>query len=272
MPNTAFLTDVYGPFGPDAIRLVWHPEHEPDDPQVELLKAAWPLHVEAVTRQGGVLYNGSMVGYLSHRLESGTLVIETRPTDYATYYCTNYLNHALGERIGWSRFANPIGVSTNVITQDGWLLYGRRGDQVATHPGTVHTIGGTIEPNDRNATGTMDPFVAMVRELNEELRLREGESIELLCLGMIHDVQTRQPELVFDARLAVPRAELEMRLTPDDQEHAALLACPDRADAFRTWLLQTPRIVPVALGALCLHARRTVCEAFSAELASIHHH
>jgi 8-oxo-dGTP pyrophosphatase MutT (NUDIX family) len=258
----SFVVDVFGEFAPGQVRIRWHGDAAPVDPQIEQLKAAWPEQVEAVRRRGGVLFNGPMVGYRGHRLEGGTLFFEAGPTDYATFLCTNYLNHALGDRIGWHKFANPIGISANVITDDGWVLYGRRGDRVAIHPNMIHTFGGTIEPGDRTPDGEVDAFASMRRELEEELRLAPAELVELVCLGMLHDAELHQPELIFDARIACSRAELAARLTPDDPEHAAIAACADRPEAYASWPDSSCPVAPVALGALRLHARRMSGGAF----------
>lgn len=251
-----FVLEVAGAFRPAQVRVVWRDEPAVSDPDIERLKEVWPAHVDKVTRQGGTLYNGPVVRYLGHCLTDGCFVIEAGPSDYATFYCTNYLNWHLGESLGWHRFGNPLGISANVITSDGWLLFGRRGDHVATHPGTIHTIGGSVEPIDRDGEGRIDVFAAMARELVEELRLEPGDLADMVCVGMIRDGQMHQPELVFDARLTRPRADIESRLPPGDAEHVALVACPDRVDAYPMFIRSSPEAVAVAVGSLHLHACR----------------
>jgi hypothetical protein len=142
------------------------------------------------------------------------------------------------------------------MTGDGWLLLGRRNHKVACHPGYVHNIGGSLEVTDRRADGSVDAFASMARELREEVRLAQHEISELICLGMIRDPFVRQPELIFDARVSTGRAELERRLHTRDEEHTALVACPDRPDAIAPFIASTPKLAPVAVGALCLHGRR----------------
>ncbi len=256
MSNRPFILDFFSEFTPIKVRVVWHESDGAADGEVEQLKAAWPRHVEDATREGRVLFNGSMVRWLGHRIEGSELIIEAGPTDYATFYCTNYLNHALGDRIGWERFANPIGISANVITSDGWLLYGRRNQKVACHAGYVHSFGGTVSPDDRNCNGKLDVFSAMGRELREELALAGDELAELVCLGMIRDPEIRQPELVFDAVVRCNRKELEARIQPDDAEHDAIVACADDSAAYLDFVRQAKPIVPIAVGSLCLHVRR----------------
>ncbi|MCL2330684.1 MAG: hypothetical protein FWC56_05230, partial [Phycisphaerae bacterium] len=135
-----FLLDFFGVFREDQVRVIWHPEELPTHSRVEQLKADWPRHVQEVEQRGGILFNGQMVRCLGWRVDRDghdrqQLMMDAGPADYATYYCTNYLHHSLGDSIGWEHFANPIGISANVITSDGWILYGRRNQRVATHPG-----------------------------------------------------------------------------------------------------------------------------------------
>ena len=299
LSSLPFLLDFSGVFREDQVCIIWHPEELPTHPRVEQLKADWPRHVREVEQRGGILFNGQMVRCLGYRVERDghdghegrdghdsheghddqRLMMDAGPTDYATYYCTNYLHHSLGDSIGWEHFANPIGISANVITSDGWILYGRRNQRVATHPGAIHTFGGTVdrsdvktadnrsdvktagnrgdndtigERSDINAAGQVDVFGSMARELREELRLTEGELVEQVCLGMIRDPQLRQPELIFDSRIAATRAELESRIPADDEEHARVEATRDDPAAIAEFL-QTPDLVPVAIGSLMLH-------------------
>lgn len=251
------MLDFCGEFPPGSVRIEWNDTARPPHPAIEELKLAWPRHVEEATRRGGILFNGKLVRYLGHELRNNAVVIQAEPTDYATFYCTNYLNHSRGDEIGWERFANAIGISANVITADGWLVYGRRGARVACHPGMVHAFGGTIEPSDRDDAGGLDAFASMDRELREELKLSPTEVIDLICLGQIRDPVIRQPELVFDAALRLTRRQLEERLGPNDVEHDEIVALRDSQGEFSGFLADTPSAVPILVGALCLHARRT---------------
>lgn len=251
-----FMLDLYGLFSREHVRVEWRHNAASVHPEIERLKAAWPRHVEETTARGGVLFNGQMVRCLGHRLTDGRLVIEAGPTDYATFFCTNYLNSTLGDQIGWEHFANPIGISANVLTPDGWALYGRRNQKVACHAGWVHTFGGTVDEDDRDDAGNVDVFASMIREVREELSVSDNEVAEIVCLGMIRDPAIRNPELIFDVRLRCDLGELRARILPDDPEHASIAACPDRADACLDFIRQAQPIAPVAVGSLCLHARR----------------
>lgn len=252
-----FIVDVWGSFTPGQVRILWRDESRPPHPEMDaLIEREWAHHVERVTVRGGVLYNGPLLRYLRHRVEGGLLTLEAGPTDYANFFCTNYLHPEWGERFGQGHFSNPIGVSGTVITADGWLLQGLRNDRVASHAGCIHTFGGALDLNDRDSQGGFDAFGSIRRELREELGLTEAKIEELVCLGLIRDAQLRQPELVFDVRVRLSRDEVASRIQPDDPEHAGVVGCEDRPEAVGRFLAGRSNIVPIGVGALALHVRR----------------
>lgn len=263
-PRPVFSVDVVGHFTPAQLHIVWHDEPWLLHPEIDAMVAeAWDRSCAGARRERRRLFNGRLVKLLRHRLTRGLLILDAGPTDYAHFMGTNYLNHHRGDELGWEHFANPIGTSATVITSDGWLLYGRRSDRVACHPGYIHTFGGSLEADERGLDGTFDAFASIGRELGEELAVSAGDVVELVCLGLIRDAWIRQPELLFDARLDLTRSELEKRMAGDhEQEHEAVVAVRADRDEVLPFLTGATRIAPIAVGALCLHGRRRFGEAW----------
>jgi hypothetical protein len=258
----AFVVRAAGCWPPHRVRLEYQPSAPPEDPRVAELKQAWPGHVAAIAARGGRLFNGPLVRCLAVDASPECLRLTGCPTDYATFYCTHYTRHDRMAEIGREHYANPLGVSANVITPDGFLVYGRRGPRVACHPHQVHTIGGTVTPRDiepsaEPATSQRPPyphvFAAIWREVLEELRLEPAELGPIVCLGIVEDLALEHPELVFDVPVTVGRAELLSRLPANDLEHAALVTCPDTPDGARRLLDSELTAVAVVHGALHLH-------------------
>lgn len=253
-----FLIDVYGQFSPGRLRIEWHDERRPPDPDLDALVArVWKEQTNASRRAGAVLFNGQLARYLRHRVADGILSIDVGPTDYANFLATNLLNHSRGQEWGWQLFSNPIGTSALPVTSDGFLLLGRRSERVAFHAGHVHAFGGGLEAGERRADNTIDAFASIRRELHEELALGPEDVREIRCMGLIRDAVIRQPELVFGVVLGLTREETAGRLDSDDphQEHVAILACPDAPQAILPFIRSNPPVTPVAMGALCLHVR-----------------
>jgi 8-oxo-dGTP pyrophosphatase MutT (NUDIX family) len=258
MPEPSFLVDASGPFTREQLRIAWY--EEPRGPHAmldALVDRTWKAELEAARRDGRVLFNGQLVRLLRHRVRGGALELDVGPTDYREFMGTNYLNWRRLPEFGYEFFSNPIGTSAVLVTCDGWLVLGRRNDRVACHPGYIHSFGGGLEAGEKGPDGTFDAFAATARELKEELRIEAGDIAWMSCLGLIRDAAIRQPELIFDARLRLSRADLNGRLRVDDpdEEHIEILACMDEPCALVSFVRDSRKMAPVALGAILLHGR-----------------
>ncbi|MGQ9650647.1 MAG: NUDIX hydrolase [Phycisphaerae bacterium] len=259
MAELPFFVDVYGLFGPDQVRIVYRDEPAPAIPALEAMVAdAWAKQTELARQRGFHLYNGQIVRLLRYRVHNGFFMMEGGPSDFAHFIGTNYLNYHRANEFGWTAFSNPIGVSGILVTDDGWILYGRRNHRVACHPGYVQAFGGSLEIGERRADDTFDAFACILRELDEEAGVQEVDVAETACLGMARDRQIRQPELVFDVKIRQRREEMLDRLRHDDaeQEHAEIVACQDTPEAIVPFIRRMVPMSPVAIGALFLHGRR----------------
>ncbi len=256
--TSVFLVEVAGRFTPTELRIVWRDQPRAPHPVLEpLIQEAWERRLDQVHRSGGVLFNGELTRYQRHELRDGVLTIEVGKTDYREFIGTNFGSDPRRHQVGWEHFSNPIGTSTTVITRDGWIVLGRRSERVACHAGYIHTFGGGLEAHDRRSDGTFDAFASIARELFEELGVADEQVAESICLGLIRDPEIRQPELIFDTRVHNERWELLDRLRPDDahEEHTEILTCRDEPDAILPFIRAATPMAPVAIGALCLHAR-----------------
>ena len=254
-----FSVDVYGTFGPETLRVVWRDEPRPPMPALDTLVAqTWETKRKEAAIVGAMLFNGTLARLLRYRVEAGVLVIEAGPTDYANFLGTNFYHYDRGDEFGWNNYSNPVGTTATIITSDGWLLYGRRSHRVACHAGYVHTFGGGLEADERDAEGVFDVFASLMRELNEELVLEESDVTNMVCVGLIRDKTIRQPELIFDVNVRLTRDEIEQRLAHGgaDQEHEAIVALRDEPDTVVPFIRAAQPIAPVAVGAVCLHGRR----------------
>lgn len=253
-----FSVDAFGEFPPSGLVVRWFDRPRPPHAQFDAMVAAsWAEACRAAEAGGVHLFNGELTRYLAHRVENGVLTIDVGPTDYMNFIGSNYMNvHRVAE-FGWELYGNPIGTSAVLLSADGWLILGRRSERVACHPGYVHTFGGGLEARERRPDGTFDAFASTQRELNEELGLHPGDVPHLVCIGMIQDAAVQQPELIFQAELALNRDQLGQRLRPDDphEEHTALLVCRSEPDAVVPFILAEKKFAPIAVGALCLFGR-----------------
>src|SRR5690606_14191741 len=143
---------------------------------------------------------------------------------------------------------NPLGVSAALQTVDDHLLLGQRSAQVAYYPNRIHPIAGAVEPAD-----AVDLFMALSRELHEEVRVEPDDIREMACLGIVEDPHIRQPEVVVHVITSLPLEQLKSRLDP--AEHSAPQALPITPRAFDETLANAGLFTPVALGTLLLLGR-----------------
>jgi hypothetical protein len=106
-----------------------------------------------------------------------------------------------------------------VVSDDGHLLFGVRGQNVALYPDCAHPFGGCLEPAEN-----LDVVADMMRELREELGLREREIADLRCVALGRDLALLQPELTFVARARLPLKTLIERI--DAEEHRGSWTLP----------------------------------------------
>jgi 8-oxo-dGTP pyrophosphatase MutT (NUDIX family) len=249
-----------GPLGPEQLQVRWQDVPRPTSDEIEsVIEQAWRQQLARAQAQGVELYDGRMARYIRHEQPGRRLIIYAGPTTYREFVGTNLFGAHHLEAWGWERFANPIGTSAVLVTSDGWLLLGRRGQRVVFHAGCLHAFGGALEEADLVGTSRIDAFGAMLRELTEELGLAREELTRLSCTGLLHDSRIWQPELVFDAELTLSRDEVEARLAEQDRdsaEHSHAEGCRDEPEGLREWLDSARPVTPVAVGAVLLHGRR----------------
>jgi len=258
-----FVIDVSGMFAPEFVRVRFDPSPRPTTAELDaLIDAEWRRRIAEARRTDRVLFNGDLFRYLRHAVleEEGGRVFELTvgPTCYRDFVGTNLYNHRRLDEFGWRRFANPIGTTATLLTRDGKICYGRRSNRVAYHAGHVHTFGGGFEARDRDPDGTIDPFGSVCRELREELNLDRAELYDLCCVGLIHDREIHQPEMLFEARLELDAAQLvdRWRTAEARDEHDEIVSLADEPAALVPFIRSCGQIAPVAIGALLLHGRR----------------
>ncbi|HEX3357421.1 MAG TPA: hypothetical protein VHS31_10660 [Tepidisphaeraceae bacterium] len=211
-----------------------------------MIESAWQ---RGKARLGEHLFDGPMCRMEGWRARGDALELTLSETSYRIFYGTNLMNAEAMAQYGCEVMANPVGVSTALLTSDGYLLFGRRNATVAYHPNRVHPFAGTLEPRDGD-----DCFSAVERELQEELKLSAAEIESLRCIGIIEDEAIKHPELIFQAKVRSTRQQIESQLQRD--EHGGSVAIQNGRPAIGSALADV-EFTPVALGTLLLFGRES---------------
>lgn len=234
-----------GDWGPDQLRVAWGRGSRPAIAEVEeYIEQAW---AEVLRRPGVHLFDGPMCRLESWKASPQYLNLIFSQTSYKQFLGTNLTHPELADRYGREALANPIGVSAALVTDDGFLLMGRRNASVAYYPHRVHPFAGALEPKDKD-----DVFAALRRELAEELHFGRDDIADIRCCGMVEDRSLRQPELIFRVRSTRTRVYIEARM--DRDEHRESHSFPATRQAIES-ALNDPALTPVAIASLLLHGR-----------------
>ena len=217
------------------MRASWSPCTRTIEPEVEqLIEQSWQRAIAT----GIKLFDGAMCRLEAWKATDATLQLVLSETTYKTFFGTNLTAAQMADRYGPQVLANPVGVSSALMTSDGFLALGRRNAAVAYYPNRIHPFAGALEPKDAG-----DVFEAVRRELQEELAIQPREIVEISCAGIAQDRSLRQPELIFPTRLKLSGAEVESRL--DAEEHRACYMVALNNAALEK-ALDDPMLTPIA--------------------------
>ncbi|MCJ7543516.1 MAG: NUDIX hydrolase [Phycisphaerae bacterium] len=250
-----FLLDALGPFGRRNVTLTWTDRERRSTAEIDrLIDRAWDQAMDLARRTGRKLYDGQLCRLIDYAVKGRTLHLVAGPTTFREFLGTNYANPHLVHTAGPEVLASPLGVSAAVIASDGFIVLGRRSDQVAWHGGMVHPIGGIVELDD--ASRPQHPFDAMRKELREETGTVPRRGGPAVCLGLVRDKALPQPELIFriDVAADVRTLRASAKGAVEGNEHSELVAVRDRPTSVVSFIEKHGQeTTPVALATLLLY-------------------
>jgi hypothetical protein len=228
------------------VQITWTGSSRIIVPEVEaLIDRDW---AEAMARPGVHLFDGPMCRLESWATVGATLQLALSHTSYKPFFGTNLSNPGLADRHGRNILANPVGVSPALVSNDGFLLLGRRNGSVAYYPHRLHPFAGALEPRE-----DLDIFEDVGRELSEELSFAPTDIADIRCTGIVEDLALRQPELIFLVRSTRTRVQIESQV--DGREHRGSWAIPADRGSLEAALDDRDAFTPVAVAALLLWGR-----------------
>ncbi|MFT5048939.1 MAG: hypothetical protein ACI8QZ_000326 [Chlamydiales bacterium] len=242
---------VHASFAPSAIDARYEAVLAPVPPELRrTLEAEWPGRVEKAAREGVHLTNGHLLRLTDYRATDSTLRLTLGDTTYAEFLGSNCVPQRHAET-PWSSLANPLGTSALIVTADNKLVLGLRGDKVMHMRNQLHTIGGMFEAADL-IDGVVDATGSILREVREELGVGDTDIANVVCRGLIREIQHLQPELMFEVQVNLTYADVQdtWRAAESRDEHAQLIAIRDDRDSIAEFLASNPIMAPQARAAL----------------------
>ena len=222
------------------------PSTRRSNPSVDAaIDAAW---AEASSRPGVRLFDGPLCRFEGMRRENDGLVIDLSQTSYRIVVGTNFAHPEFFDQFGVDVMANPVGVSTALLTRDNWLMMGRRNASVAYYPNRVHPFAGSLEVESQ-----IDVFTNVRRELREELSLGDSDIESITCLGLAEDMRLRHPETIFLTRTSLARGQIESQVHAD--EHQSTWCVNAESNAVRRAIADDESLTPIARAVLAAWLR-----------------
>jgi hypothetical protein len=236
-----------GDWTESAVRVSWTNSTRPIVPNVEdAIENAWRA---AKQRPNVQLFDGPMCRLESFTATHSELSLIVSRTSYRVFVGTNMHNPMLGDEFGDVVLANPIGLSASVQSSDGFVLLGRRNENVAYYPGRIHPFAGSAEPAE-----PLSLFDEVRRELDEELRFESRDIADLRCCALVEDRSLRQPEVIFHCQSTRTRDQIIDQL--DKTEHRSAWWAPVEPNAIDSALDDPAPFTPVAIATLLLFGRK----------------
>lgn len=266
----SFFLCLAGEFHQRDVHVTWSNQpRETNQAVEELITQAWAEALASGQERGAEIFNGPACRLIEYSSDGEKLNLTLGPTNFREFIGTNTANAHIRYTLGGRVLSDPLGVSAAIVTADGFVMLGRRSKTVTQYPQLVNPIGGVLEPSPSPSIPP-DPFGAIQKELIEETTLTDMPS---LCLGMIRDKLTWQPELIFEIPTTAD-AEFVRRgaaIAADSHEHTELIAVrDDPVEIARFVELHINELTPLAPAMLLMHGRYRWGESwFAAAVAAL---
>ncbi|MDP6633921.1 MAG: NUDIX hydrolase [Phycisphaerae bacterium] len=252
-----FFLDVMDQYAPENVQVTWSDRPRVTNDSVEeLIETSWSEQIQRAESSGVKIFNGELCRLISYRCDNEHLNLSLGPVSFKEFIGTNatqaYIRHLHGAEV----MANPLGVSAAVCTNDGLIVLGMRSKNMIQYAGRIHPVGGTVEPPKDHTAACPDPFKAIIDELHEETAVPPENVSSILCLGLVRDRNTVQPELIFDLHVDCDVVSLfaSAATAIDAAEHSSMVPVRDHPGAVVSFMEQHfSQLTPVALATLLLH-------------------
>lgn len=119
-----------------------------------------------------------------------------------------------------TKCANHLGISAIVTTSDGWVVYARSADSVATFPNMLGPgVSASCSPSQCGPPG--DPFAAIVQQADDELGLQTDEILDTRLIGVARELRRAgKPEAYFHMFTRLTLEELQAGFEKERAGHA----------------------------------------------------
>jgi len=171
----------------------------------EMIDQAWAVGIENAGSK--YLYDGNVYGLVEYHLAGDVLHCILQRSTYKAYYGTNVCNnHRIEDK---QLLTNAIATCVVCITNDDFVLVGKRNSLLAEDGNIWHIIGGTMEGLFFDGKHYPEnPYDMILREMEEEVSIELTDILSIYCTGLGRSLHNHKPEFMFIADLNLNHKEL----------------------------------------------------------------
>jgi hypothetical protein len=215
----------------------------------EQIDKAWELQVFNCNQDGLPVFDGRLFRLNRYDREEGKTILELGDTTFREYVGTSINDFYRTYPEAW--VANPLAVCIALVTNDHKILVEKR-SILTRYRAPFHVIGGFMEREKDFCNARPDPFMAITREVKEELGLILSPE-EPIALGLVRNLWIRHPEIAFFCRLRESLEDVKgiFGRSATDDEIDQLQAVEDTSNGLSSFL-RIHHEVFTASGEACL--------------------
>jgi len=208
-----------------------------------VIEEEWTRATGEAEKTGRLLFNGKLFRLLRHEVRPPMFNLLMGETDYRELIGTS---HAFGEGLCRAEETSQgVALSSTLLTEDGFLLLGRRSNKVWAGRGRLHVCAGHPDPERQLSveailSGENPFFRAMECEIAEETGVMPDQIETMMCRGLVRSCVDGKPELIFETSLKLSRTQLlrHVNKAQDRSEHEEFLTVPSDGPSLSDFLLQ----------------------------------
>jgi 8-oxo-dGTP pyrophosphatase MutT (NUDIX family) len=220
----------------------------------ELIERIWLRKASS----GIELFDGKLFQVVSFTTKSQTLLLELQNTSYKHFVATR--EEEFVSKFGPRMISNPLSVGAVVVSSDGYFVMGKRRSDLYFNPGKYGLIAGTMDRGKDFSDETPSPCKAIMRELSEEKGVDRSEIQEVLCLGLIYNIDYGQTYMPFYVRLGIAHSVLRNSL-PREKEFKKFIYVKSSGSEVSDFLAKNiKRVSQTCLGNILMFGKKTFGE------------
>jgi len=253
--NPFFEIPIEGSFPKDKIAIQDTQEtiERPNEVQ-EKIEENWLKRRHEVEQRGGRLVDRPKVILLDTQIKADKLYIKLgrgRYKDFVGTYETELHDTNL------ELVPRNFSISALLETADGYIVLLKRSKRVFQYPSWISTFGGSVEPEDVDDKGNIDPFKTVTREVSEEAGISPESIHDIQCLGFTKDIHTKVEDMMFQAKTLLTKDEIEKQQRNQHLEEGESVMVLANPDEIRRKVLEFSKIfVSDGVAILALYGRR----------------